>query len=168
MKLLPLGTAGYHPNEQRHTACYMLPELGIVLDAGTGMFRVREHLQTPTLDIFLSHAHLDHVVGLTYLFGTLYGRSMERVTVHGEAEKLAAIQEHLLSPLIFPAALPCEYAPLNGPVKISGGGVLRHFPLAHPGGTVGFRIDWPDRSLAYITDTTAQPQSAYAAQIKHV
>ena len=50
MKLLRLGTAGYHPNERRQTACFMLPEEGIVLDAGTGFFRVRQHLATPTLD----------------------------------------------------------------------------------------------------------------------
>ena len=30
----------------------MLPEIGVVLDAGTAMFRVRQHLATPTLDIF--------------------------------------------------------------------------------------------------------------------
>ena len=43
MKLLLLGTSGYHPSEQRQTACLMLPEVGIVLDAGTGFFRVRQH-----------------------------------------------------------------------------------------------------------------------------
>ena len=46
----------------------MLPEVGVVLDAGTGFYRVREHLRTSELDVFLTHAHLDHVVGLTYLF----------------------------------------------------------------------------------------------------
>ena len=33
--------------------------------------------------------------------------------------------------------------------------MLTHIPLAHPGGSTGFRINWPGRSLAYITDTTA-------------
>lgn len=65
MKLVLLGTTGYHPNRRRHTACMFLPEVGVVLDAGTGMFRVRDHLATSHLDIFLTHAHLDHVVGLT-------------------------------------------------------------------------------------------------------
>ena len=46
MKLLLLGTSGYHPCERRHTACLMLPEVGIVLDAGTGFFRVRDLLAT--------------------------------------------------------------------------------------------------------------------------
>jgi ribonuclease BN (tRNA processing enzyme) len=168
LKLHLLGTTGYHPNARRHTACLMLPEQGIVLDAGSGFFRVRERLCTPSLDIFLTHAHLDHVFGLTFLFDVLHGENVSRVTVHGEAEKLAAIEDHLLSPLIFPVKLPCEYAPLTGPVTLAGGGRLTHFPLAHRGGSVGYRLDWPGRSMAYVTDTTANEQAAYVESIRGV
>jgi ribonuclease Z len=181
MKLLLLGTAGYHPSERRQTACLMLPEAGIVLDAGTGFFRVREHLQTPTLDILLTHAHLDHVVGLTYLLSTTWERKLERITIHGEAAKLAAIREHLLATELFPAPLPCAWQPLPaGPVEIAGARVT-HFPLNHPGGSVGYRLDWPaqrnategvpsrtGRSLAYVTDTTAAADAAYVSAIRGV
>ena len=71
MKLVVLGTAGYHPTDRRETACFVLPDLGIVLDVGMGMYRVRQYLATPELDIFLTHAHLDHVAGLTFLFDVL-------------------------------------------------------------------------------------------------
>src|SRR5262245_66593645 len=101
MKLLVLGTSGYHPNQRRHTACLMLPEAGIVLDAGTGFFRVRKHLQTPTLDILLSHAHLDHVAGLTFLLSTAVDKPLERITVHAAADKLAAVRDHLLNEHLF-------------------------------------------------------------------
>ena len=168
MKLLLLGTAGYHPSETRHTACLMLPEAGIVLDAGTGFFRVRQHLQTPTLDILLTHAHLDHVAGLTFLLSTLYQRYVERVTIHGAGEKLAAVREHLLSEHLFPAPLPCEWRPLDsGPLMLNGASVT-HFPLDHPGGSIGYRLDWPGRSLAYVTDTTAAPTAAYVSYLQGV
>ena len=68
MKLILLGTTGYHPNDRRQTPCLLLPECGVMLDAGTAMYRAGEYLATPELDIFLTHAHLDHVIGLTYLF----------------------------------------------------------------------------------------------------
>ncbi|MGI8980842.1 MAG: MBL fold metallo-hydrolase [Pirellulaceae bacterium] len=168
MKLVFLGTAGYHPSESRHTSCLMLPEVGVVLDAGSGMFRVRDRLATSTLDIFLSHAHLDHVWGVSFLFDTCHGKSMERVTLHAEAAKLAAIQTHLLAEELFPAQLPFTACPLAGPVSLSGGGQLMHFPLAHPGGSVGFRLDWPGRSMAYITDTTAAEDAAYIPHIRGV
>ena len=38
-------------------------------------------------------------------------------------------------------------------MEVGDKGRLTHVPLKHPGGSVGYRIDWPDRSLAYITDT---------------
>jgi len=168
MQLHLLGSTGYHPNARRQTACLMLPEQGIVLDAGTGMFRVRDRLCTSELDIYLTHAHLDHVFGLTFLFDVLHQKQLTRVTVHGERDKLAAIDEHLLAELLFPVKLPCDFQPLTGPTAISGGGKLTHFPLDHPGGSVGFRLDWSGHSMAYVTDTNATPDAAYVEEIRGV
>ena len=168
MKLLLLGTTGYHPNERRQTACLMLPELGVVFDAGTAMFRVRRHLQSPSLDIFLTHAHLDHVVGLTFLFDVLHEKQMRHVFVHGLPAKLREINDHLFAPALFPVKPPFEYKPLADRVTLADGAVLTHFPLEHPGGALGFRVDWPDRSLAYVTDTTARPDAPYVEKIQGV
>jgi ribonuclease BN (tRNA processing enzyme) len=168
MQLHLLGTTGYHPNARRHTACFMLPDQGIVLDAGTGMFRVRDRLRTPELDIYLTHAHLDHVFGLTFLYDTLHEKQLARVTVHAEAEKIAAIEEHLLAELLFPVKLPCEFKPLEGPAPLAGGGTLRHFPLQHPGGSIGYRLDWAGHSLAYVTDTMASSEANYTEHIRGV
>jgi ribonuclease BN (tRNA processing enzyme) len=173
MKLLLLGTSGYHPTERRQTACLMLPDAGIVLDAGTGFFRVREHLVGPTLDIFLTHAHLDHVVGLTFLLSTVWEKPVERIVVHGEAEKLAAVREHLLSQYLFPAPLPCLWQPLPSGATQCGAVRITHFPLEHPGGSVGYRLDCLDasrqsRSMAYVTDTTATPAAPYVEHLRGV
>jgi ribonuclease BN (tRNA processing enzyme) len=171
MKLLILGTSGYHPTEHRQTACLMLPEAGIVLDAGTGFFRIRNHLATPTLDIFLSHAHLDHSVGLTFMLSAIHQKDVRRVTVHGEAAKLAVIREHLLNDLLFPAPLPCEWRglPESGSASLTlAGEKISWFPVVHPGGAVGYRLDWPDRSMAYVTDTTAAADADYVQKIRGV
>ena len=168
MRLLLLGTTGYHPSERRHTPCMMLPECGIMLDAGTAMFRAAAYLETPELDIFLTHAHLDHVVGLTYLFSTLYVHPLDRVTVHGEPEKLAAIDEHMFSEYLFPKKPPVEFRPLADEVPLAQGGRLTHFPLEHHGGSLGFRLDWPGRSMAYVTDTTARADAEYVEKIRGV
>lgn len=169
MKLHFLGTTGYHPNNHRQTACLMLPELGVVFDAGTGMFRVRDLIQTDTLDIFLSHIHLDHSIGLTFLYDVLYEKNMSRVTVHVAEDKISPIKDHLYNKQLFPVEPNFEFQPLEDqPTVLNDGSKLTCIPLKHPGGAHGFRIDWPDRSLAYITDTTASDNAEYVDAITNV
>lgn len=168
MKLILLGTSGYHPTDTRHTACLLLPEVGVMLDAGTAVYRAGRLLRTDTLDIFLTHAHLDHVVGLTYLFSVLTERRLSRVTVHGLVEKLAAVELHLFSEDLFPARPPMELKPLVGDVALADGGRLHHFPLTHQGGSLGFRLEWPGHRLAYVTDTVANPAADYVALVRGV
>lgn len=169
MKLILLGTTGYHPNDRRQTACLMLPEAGVVLDAGTAFYRVAEHVQTDSLDVFLSHTHLDHSVGLTFIFDLRTERpELGRITVHAEPAKLEALRTHLFDELLFPVMPPFEMQPLRKESRLADGGRLTHFPLKHPGGSVGFRVDWPDRSLAYVTDTVASPTAAYVQKIRGV
>lgn len=159
MRLIFLGTGGYHPNERRHTLSVMLPEIGLVFDAGTGFFRAAAHLQTRTLDVFLTHAHLDHVVGLPWLLVPLNRGELERVRIHAAERTLDAVRKHLLAEPLFPVKLGPDYGyefrALQQEVAVGKDGRLTHFPVEHPGGAVGYRIDWPERSLAYVTDTRA-------------
>lgn len=156
MQLVFLGTGGYHPNERRHTASIMLPEVGVVLDAGTSFFRMPEYLQTRDLQIFLSHGHLDHICGLTFPIVPLMTEELDTIEVFGNARTLKAVNKHLFSDEVFPVALPrTEFIPLPDSIEVPHGGVVTHCDLEHPGGAVGYRIDWPGHSLAYITDTAA-------------
>jgi ribonuclease Z len=154
MRVEFLGTGGFYPNERRHTTCILLPEVGIVLDAGTGFFRVIGRLETAEIDIFLSHAHLDHVVGLPFLLTTLLAGKPARATVHAAPPTLTAVQAHIFAQPIFPLVPPYVFQPLAEKVAVHGQGTVSHRPLGHPGGSIGFRLDWPGRSLAFITDTT--------------
>jgi ribonuclease Z len=166
MRLILLGTTGYHPNERRQTLCLLLPECGVMLDAGTAVFRAGEYLTTPELDIFITHAHLDHVVGLSYLFSVNQAHPLKRITLHGLPENLRAVEEHLFAPALFPVRPPFETEPLAESVALAGGGRLTHFPLKHRGGSLGYRLDWPGHSMAYVTDTSAEVDADYVAKIR--
>jgi ribonuclease BN (tRNA processing enzyme) len=168
MKLVLLGTGGYFPTAKRQTACLMLPEVGIVLDAGTGMYRLGRNLRTNRLDIFLTHAHLDHIAGLTYLINLVQKDVLSGTTVHGEAEKLDAIREHLFATEIFPVPPAFRFQPLCDKTPLPQGGTLTFFSLSHPGGSLGYRLDWPHSSLAYVTDTTAVAGANYIERIRGV
>jgi ribonuclease BN (tRNA processing enzyme) len=144
----------------------MLPEIGVMFDAGTGLYRASDYLQTSYLDIFLSHVHLDHCVGLTFLYDVRADRpELERITVYGEAHKLQAVERHLFDELLFPVKPPYQSRPLGEGMHLVDGARLTHFPLKHPGGSVGYRIDWPDRSMAYVTDTVAVDSADYVEKI---
>ena len=131
VKLHFLGTTGYHPNNRRHTACLMLPEMGVIFDAGTGMFRVRDLIQTKTLDIFLSHIHLDHCVGLTFLYDVLLDKDLDRVTVHVDPSKIDDLKNHLYASALFPVEPNFDIRPIEADkaIELSDGSKLKSFPL---------------------------------------
>ncbi|REJ89703.1 MAG: metal-dependent hydrolase [Planctomycetota bacterium] len=163
MKLHFLGTGGYHPTERRHTACLMLPEIGVIFDAGTSFYRVEKLRQTDRVQIFLSHAHLDHIVGLTYILVPLLRGGLNHADVYGSAATIDAVRRHLFSPPMFPVLPDYRFHLLeeHADIPVPGDGVVTHQPLpSHPGGSTAFRLDFPSvgdvpaRSLAYVTDTT--------------
>jgi ribonuclease BN (tRNA processing enzyme) len=148
-----LGSGGYHPSESRQTLCVMVPELGLVLDAGTGFFRVRELVRTSELHIFLSHAHLDHCCGLTYLIDVLWEKPTA-VTLHARPVDATTVRTALFSSPLFPPAFAHQTVAIQRETKIGPATVLvREQP--HPGGSLGFRVDGPGWSFALCTDTTA-------------
>ena len=121
-----------------------------------------------SLTILLSHAHLDHVVGLTFLLDALAVTQLERVLLIGEEEKLDAVRRHLYDPLLFPVEPSMEFQSLpdrSGEMSINGANVS-WFPLEHPGGSIGFRIEHDDRRLSYVTDTVARPDADYLSIIE--
>lgn len=141
-----------------------------MLDAGSGLFRALPLIQRDTLDILLSHAHLDHVFGLTFVLDILAKTQLKKIRVYGEAQKLDAVRQHLFAELLFPVVPPIEWLAIEGQsaeFKL-GDATIKWFPLEHPGGSIGYRIEWPTVSLAYVTDTTSRLDSPYWQAVKGV
>ena len=91
---------------------------------------------------------------------------MSRVTVHLAADKIDTIKNHLYSEQLFPVKPNFEFRELTeDAVELSDGSKVTAFPLEHPGGCHGYRLDWPDRSLAYVTDTTATADADYIKKL---
>ena len=159
MQLEFLGTAGYHPSETRHTSCVLLPEAAsehaFVLDAGSGFFRMADRSLPANLHIFLSHPHLDHVLGLTFLTDVLYRHPGCEVALYGDARTLQAVKQTLFASPLFPLALSCRSVEMQPrlPIQVAGVQVDSH-RLTHPGGSLAYRFEWPDgKTLCYVTDT---------------
>src|SRR6476661_7019213 len=114
MQVRMLGTGGYHPNSRRHTACVAIPELGLVFDCGSSAFRLQREISTSELDIVLTHAHLDHICGLTYLLVPMMTKQWHAVRVHATADVLAAVKTHLFSQPVFPVLPTFDFRELTG------------------------------------------------------
>src|SRR3989338_9703213 len=166
-RVIFLGTAGYHPSETRHTACVFLPEQGIVLDAGTGFFRLTDRIKTDKLDIFISHAHLDHTVGLTYIIDILYKHpELKRIALYGANKHLGAIKTHLYYESMFPVSPNYEFNVTKDNFEVDGIKVQTAL-LEHKGDAYGYRFTFKDgKTLAYITDTAVNER--YMPLIKNV
>lgn len=172
MQLVPLGTNGYMPSHGRQTMAFLVLHgpSAILLDAGTGVARlldgkVRELLgRREALDVVLSHYHLDHVVGLSYLPAVWPDGP---VRIHGPAPPLVHADPKealcgLFQPPYFPIPLPeypmpVEVERLTGEAASFGGLEVALRPQEHPGGSVGVRFG---DALAYVTDTVADEATA--------
>ncbi len=176
MKLIPLGVNGFIPSYGRNTMSYLVltENHAIVLDAGTGLGRLIEpklkELLKPysSLNIVLSHYHLDHVVGLSYLPGVWSDRSVKIFAPSAplvEVDATSAIDRLLHPPLFslriaeFPSKI--ELVPITTQQFSLGSLTISIRKQKHPGGSIAIRIN---DSLAYLTDTIVDSQSAAFAQ----
>jgi ribonuclease BN (tRNA processing enzyme) len=184
MKLVLLGAAGFIPTDQAQTACFMLPEPGIIQGAGTGLYRMHRYLQAAELDVYLPHAHGDHTSGLIYLFASFVVQGIRQAEgevtkiISGEMgikanNRLHSARIHATQPAV--DFLAKEYALyrldwrlLEPREPLPGGGWITTFSVNNGSDEVGFRLDWPGHSMAYITDTTADPDAGYLDTIRGV
>jgi ribonuclease BN (tRNA processing enzyme) len=164
-----LGSGGFFPAHDRHTACALIRrgESAIMIDAGTGVGRLAERPEllagVQKLDILLTHFHLDHICGLAYLPGlhpdsettiwgpgqTLYGRPTSKLLDLIDHEPLHPVSFEELD--ISTRDLPAGELELDG-IRIAMRGQPRHSAPS-----LGFRFD---DALTWITDTAYDPDSA--------
>lgn len=183
MKLVMLGTGGFFPTETAQTACYLLPEYGILLDAGTGFYRLPQYLQTLSLDVYLSHTHGDHTSGLAYTFACFFKKLLDQAPQPVNAELIESLSrranelmnctrvhvtEQILAGLEHKFPFSLDWRLLQPQETLPGGGILTWFTLTPGREEIGFRLDWPGHSLAYVTDTVASPDAAYVEQLQGV
>lgn len=167
MRATLLGTAGWMPSQGRETACISV-RLGktlVLLDAGTGVRRLitdPSHLiGIESIHVLLSHFHLDHSVGLTYLSAIAEGRSI-RISgpgswLYGTTTK--SILGRLVEPPYQPPRLTGDFEIGEiGPREMEIEGVRVHArgQTLHSAPTAAFRLG---ESLAYLTDTAYDAES---------
>jgi len=148
----------------------------IILDAGTGIRELGRSLISRANgapiagDIFLTHAHWDHIQGIPF-FGPIFQRG-NHFTIWGAKAlqtDIARVVRDQMSPVVFPVA----FEELNATIKFSeiadecrqgNGYEVRAYPVRHPGGALGYRFTEQHdghRALVYISDNELGPGAKY-------
>ena len=142
----------------------------LVFDAGTGLrplgLEIIKDKNIRNVDIFITHCHLDHVVGLPF-FAPLF-RKGYRVRVWAgnllPANSIERVMRMLMSSPLFPIQIEIFKAAIEFHDFKSGdvlrpheNVVLRTAPLDHPDGSNGYRLEYGGRTFALVSDTEGFP-----------
>ncbi|MDA0338729.1 MAG: MBL fold metallo-hydrolase [Proteobacteria bacterium] len=139
----------------------------LIFDAGTGLRPLGEDIVAnmengADIDLFLSHCHYDHIIGLPF-FAPFFRPDANGHIWAGHLLPDNRIQS-MLSDMMAAPLLPITLDIFNADLQfhdftagdtldIGDGIILRTAPLNHPNGATGYRVDFDGRSFCYVTDT---------------
>ncbi|MBV5261211.1 MBL fold metallo-hydrolase [Synechococcus moorigangaii CMS01] len=141
----------------------------LIFDGGTGLRVLGEALMAQAEPIaahlFFSHSHWDHIQGFPFfmpafkagnqfnIYGVLLDQGGDAVTIQQR------LHDQMLHPN-FPVPLQVMQAKLRffalalgETLSLGDDLTITNARLNHPGGAVGYRVNWQGLGIAYITDT---------------
>ena len=148
----------------------------IILDAGTGIRELGRSLlargngEPIAGDIFLTHAHWDHIQGIPF-FAPLFRRG-NHFTIWGSRSlqmSLDQVVRDQMSPEVFPVTFEeleahVDFQELAEERRAGNGYQVSAIRVRHPGGALGYRFTTGNadgRALVYVSDNELSPEARY-------
>lgn len=148
----------------------------VVLDAGTGIrelgLSLLERADGAPVegDIFLTHAHWDHIQGIPF-FAPIFQRG-NHFTIWGSKALEGSVDRVVrdqMSPVVFPVTFEeldarIDFESIGSGERRQGRGYeVQAFDVQHPGGALGYRFCSPgqDRCFVYVSDNEVGAPEKY-------
>ena len=142
----------------------------LIFDAGTGLRELGnslvKHSKTRDINIFLTHCHLDHVIGLPFFAPFFTGGYRIGIWAGNllPGENIELVMRKIMSSPLFPVEVEIFKAMIEYH-DFRSGEVLRPYdditlqtaPLDHPDGASGYRLEYGGRVFALLSDTEGFP-----------
>lgn len=155
MRVIFLGTNGWYDTEIGNTTCILLEtkKYSIILDAGSGLYKLEKYIdwEKPGF-LFLSHFHLDHIIGLHTLTKFNFKSGFR---IYGQKGTKKILNQVINQPF----TVPLNELPFKVKVnEIAEGKHLLPFLvktkfLIHSSACLGYRFEIDKKKIAYCTDT---------------
>jgi len=150
-----LGTNGWYDTDTGNTICILLknPNYYVLFDAGNGIHKVDNYCRKKKpAYLFLSHFHLEHIIGLHILTKIKCFRELH---IFGPQGTKNILRKLINSPFTMPIAqlpYPVSLHELPGdrakiPFRITSK------PLLHSSLTLGYRLEIDNKIIGYCPDT---------------
>jgi phosphoribosyl 1,2-cyclic phosphodiesterase len=146
-----------------NTSCLEVRENGgerLLFDSGTGLVALGDRLEKSgfpnceVIHLFFSHFHWDHIQGLPF-FKPVY-RKGTRLIIYGRQGVESVLTSQLVPPFcpipMEAVGAELEFVAIQSPVTL-GPFVVTPFPLHHPQGSLGYRVETETKKAVYATDT---------------
>ncbi|MGB3920158.1 MBL fold metallo-hydrolase [Methanothrix sp.] len=166
MEIIFLGTNGWYDSDTGNTVCTLInsDRYHIVLDAGNGISKIDQHIHDDLpVYLFLSHFHLDHLVGLHVLNKFRFAQGLK---IFGQKGTRAILDTIINEPFTVPLQklpYPVEVNELlPGPYKLPF--ALECKFLLHSSPTLGYRLDLDGKIIAYCPDTGVCESAVHLAE----
>lgn len=147
----------------------------LIFDAGTGIRPLGAEIaatamaageNSADIDLFLSHCHYDHIVGLPFFAPLFNPDATCRIWAgHLPPENgIQAMLSDMMAAPLLPISLDIFHAEVDfrdftagDTLDIGDGITLKTASLNHPSGATGYRIEYNGRAFCYVTDTEHVP-----------
>jgi ribonuclease BN (tRNA processing enzyme) len=145
-----------------HTTSFLV-DGSILLDAGTGLGTLSMEELLNIKEVFITHAHLDHIAALPLFIDSVFWRHAGQIKIHALEPTIAAIRKHIFNHSIWPdfTVLPTsenaivEFMPhSHGETVMAGDKEIELVPVEHRVPATGYIVKDQKGVLVFSGDTT--------------